>query len=132
MIYIDFVMLGLVGLIFFAAGVITLSDAWAVRHWPYASGFVKHIETQKTQSMDGDTVQDKLYFEFLHHGLLYQDTVITSSKKYTTGKKLNLRYNPSRPSDYRVEFRGQTIWTMILSCAGIAMLLASYIYWPVR
>jgi Protein of unknown function (DUF3592) len=130
MIYIPFVVLGLVGLFFCATGIVTLFDAWAVRRWASAASVVKHIAAQKISSMDGDAMQDKLYFEFLHNGLPYQGTVITSSKKYAVGQSLNLRYNPIKPSDYRVEIRGQTMVTMILACVGGAMLVAGYIHWP--
>jgi Protein of unknown function (DUF3592) len=132
MTYVPFVMLGLVGLFFFITGVVTFTDAWAVRGWTYSSGLIKYIEIQKTQSIDGDTFRDKVHFEFFDRDIQYQGDVVASSKKYRLGQSLKLRYDPNRPSDYRVEFRGQTIWTMVLSCAGIALLVASYIYWPVR
>jgi hypothetical protein len=62
--YVPLMVFGLIGLLFCVAGIVESKDILATRHWQSTSGFIKHIETQVAKSMDSDSTQDKLHFEF--------------------------------------------------------------------
>jgi hypothetical protein len=143
------------GLVMLALVIVSLREAAAMRRWPTAKGRVLSSMVEKYRAdagsghFGGTRARMTLYrpvvvYEYEVDGQRFRGDRIAQSpgmnrgvpdfaeatvRRYTGGSRVDVRYNPKRPSESVLEPRVPGSWIFALVIAVALLILAGHVYY---